>query len=335
LSEPLKPNGKSAGRPSRNGGGSLSRELSGDLPCVQCGYNLKGLTVRGMCPECGVSVRTTLLAVVDPRAREFKRVEFPRLTALGVTLWSWAGVAACVMAWILQAAYFWRPQGLPVTEATRALEWVLVASVAASGVGAIAFIRPHAGLPFRWRAMAFFGVLAYIPFVAAVHEMFVGWGTGMGSAFNSATMEPHVPTQLIGAGAGIAILLFLRPNAQALQSRWLLMRIGAVTRQTMLAMIGVVLLWVCADLMVLIAARMHGGEDEILRMIAKLIILVGGIFLTVGVFSIAMDCWRIRAVVLRPPLALEEVLGRSSATPTTISSPKDAPRPMAEGGTTQ
>lgn len=327
--------GKNAGRPSRNGGGSLSRELSGDLPCVQCGYNLKGLTVKGMCPECGVSVRTTLLAVVDPRAREFQRIECPRLTATGVTLWSWAGVVACAVAWVLQAIYFWKPQGTSIVEATHVLEWVLVACVALSGIGAIAFVRPHAGLPLRWRAMACIGVLSYIPLVAASHEMFVGWGAGMGSAFASGTMEPHVPTQLIAAGAGIAILLCLRPNAQALQSRWLLMRIGAVTRQTMLAMIGVVLMWVCADLMVLIAARLHGGEDEILRMVAKLLILVGGIFLTVGVFSIAMDCWRIRAVVLRPPLALDEVLGRGSASASTIPRQRDVPRPVAESGTTQ
>jgi hypothetical protein len=123
-------------------------------------------------------------------------------------------------------------------------------------------------------------------------------------------MEAHVPTQLIGAGATILMLLGLRPNAQALQSRWLLMRIGAVTRQTMLAMVGVVLLWVLADLLVLIAARLHGGQDDILRLVAKLLILVGGIFLSVGTFSIALDCWRIRGVVLRPPLAMDEIVGK-------------------------
>lgn len=290
--------------------GKLSRELSGDLPCVRCGYNLKGLTVRGMCPECGVSVRTTLLAVVDPRAKEFQRVEFPRATAAGVTLWSWTGFAACVIGGALQAAYVLRPEGRAFVQAMQWAEWTMIVCVAASGVGALALVRPHPGLPLRWRFMAVLGVLGYVPLVWAVHELAMGWGPMMGGAFSSGTMEAHVPTQLIAAAGGVLILMGLRPNAQALQSRWLLMRIGAVTRQTMLAMMGVVLLWILGDLLVLIAARMHGGADEVLRMVAKLLMLVSGIFLTVGMGSISLDCWRIRGVVLRPPLSMDEVLGR-------------------------
>ncbi len=72
----------------------LSRELAGDLPCIQCGYNLRGLTVKGMCPECGTSVRATLLAVVDPMAGEFRPISFPRLTAYGMLVWSHAAVAS-------------------------------------------------------------------------------------------------------------------------------------------------------------------------------------------------------------------------------------------------
>lgn len=31
-----------------------------DLPCVECGYNLRGLTSRGRCPECGADVRDSI-----------------------------------------------------------------------------------------------------------------------------------------------------------------------------------------------------------------------------------------------------------------------------------
>ena len=30
-----------------------------DLPCVECGYNLKGLQIEGNCPECGLPLRST------------------------------------------------------------------------------------------------------------------------------------------------------------------------------------------------------------------------------------------------------------------------------------
>jgi hypothetical protein len=290
--------------------GSLSQELSGDLPCVRCEYNLKGLTVRGMCPECGMSIRTTLLAVVDPMAREFRRIEFPRLVAYGVVLWSWAAVVACLIGWALQAGYLLGPQSVIAGDVLQWLEWTLVGSVTASGVGAIALVRPHGGLPWTWRVLALLGVVCYGPLLWALLDMLGGWGPTRGGVFASETMHARAPFQLIGAASGIGILICLRPNAQALQARWLLMRIGAVTRQTMLAMVAVLLLWILAAGLVLVAGRLKGGEDEVLRMVAKLLILVGGIFLTVGVVSMALDCWRIRAVVLRPPLAMDEVLGR-------------------------
>ena len=33
--------------------------ISADVPCVRCGYSLKGRPNRGRCPECGTSVRSS------------------------------------------------------------------------------------------------------------------------------------------------------------------------------------------------------------------------------------------------------------------------------------
>ena len=44
--------------------------LTIDLPCIQCGYNLRGLDPESTCPECGASIsdslRRGLLALADP-----------------------------------------------------------------------------------------------------------------------------------------------------------------------------------------------------------------------------------------------------------------------------
>lgn len=32
-----------------------------DTPCRRCGYNLRGLSTAGQCPECGIAVRVTML----------------------------------------------------------------------------------------------------------------------------------------------------------------------------------------------------------------------------------------------------------------------------------
>lgn len=50
--------------------GETSFVVTGDSPCLACGYNLKGLSVFGRCPECGASVerslRGNLLQFADP-----------------------------------------------------------------------------------------------------------------------------------------------------------------------------------------------------------------------------------------------------------------------------
>ena len=38
-----------------------SRDLtSEDVPCLNCGYNLRGLEEDGQCPECGVPIERSL-----------------------------------------------------------------------------------------------------------------------------------------------------------------------------------------------------------------------------------------------------------------------------------
>ena len=43
-------------------------ELSRDIPCAECGYNLRGLAPQGRCPECGQDVCVSLAERVAPDA---------------------------------------------------------------------------------------------------------------------------------------------------------------------------------------------------------------------------------------------------------------------------
>src|SRR5262245_48877512 len=78
---------------------AIARELTGDLPCVRCRYNLRGLSVRAPCPECGTPVRATLLAVVDPFAGELQPVSRPRLIVAGLIAWSLGGFGSALCVW--------------------------------------------------------------------------------------------------------------------------------------------------------------------------------------------------------------------------------------------
>ena len=36
--------------------------IDGDVPCMECGYNLRTLSVKGLCPECGLEVMDSIVA---------------------------------------------------------------------------------------------------------------------------------------------------------------------------------------------------------------------------------------------------------------------------------
>lgn len=296
---------------------AVGAELGGDLPCVRCGYNLKGLTVKGMCPECGTSVRTTLLAVVDPMASELRAITFPRATANGMVLWAFAGFFACIFLWILQIV---TTAGAPATSqfiGEAAIIWLkrgLIACVIISGVGAIAFVRPHEGIPWRQRAMALMAVGAYIPLFITVRYLYTRVNARLGVQLGRDDEIARTMIRLAQSGSILIILMGLRPAARQLQGRWLLMRIGAVARQTMLAMAAVVVVWTIGDGLVLLSWTLHGGSNELVWMIGRFFILGGSLLFTVGMLSIAMDVWRVHAVVAQRPFDLGQLLAHPRGT---------------------
>ena len=101
-----------------------------DLPCVACGYNLRGLSLDGRCPECGMAVerstRGNLLRFCEPRWVE---------TLASGTNWILASLAASIGVSALSAALVfignipvpWRLIVLPIWLAKLVGFWKLTA----------------------------------------------------------------------------------------------------------------------------------------------------------------------------------------------------------------
>ncbi|MEM1424869.1 MAG: hypothetical protein AAGH64_12820, partial [Planctomycetota bacterium] len=115
--------------------------LTGELPCVTCGYELRGLSVRDACPECGTGVRATILAVVDPLADELAPMRAPSLT--GVLIVSWA-LSSSIGVWLIVAVRLLdgvRALGLRAPELWWAWNAAFVLLIV-SGVSALGFLAP-------------------------------------------------------------------------------------------------------------------------------------------------------------------------------------------------
>jgi hypothetical protein len=287
--------------------------LSGDLPCLRCKYNLRGLSVLGACPECGTPVRATLLSVVDPLASELRPVRWRRTVAWGLVLWRGGALAT--------AAFLWSARALDALEVLLeqrlSAMWAVHAAVVAmilSGIGALVLIRPHAGLPVRNSVWGAIGVLAYTPMVwSECHLISSGYASG-GQYLRTLEIAPwHATLRLVFECSLVVALLGLRPNARMLAARSLLMREGRVDRQTMLAMVAAVGVGIAADLLRLNMRSFPFSWAPVVSLVGTLLIAVSSLLLTVGLVGVFVDAWRIRDVILDPPPTLLELIARNGA----------------------
>ena len=72
---------------------SAANTLSADMMCLSCGYNLRGLTHKGNCPECGLEIERTIIARQGMTKRELAALAF-RITALWIFLGSITGLVS-------------------------------------------------------------------------------------------------------------------------------------------------------------------------------------------------------------------------------------------------
>lgn len=281
----------------------LAKELTGDLRCARCQYNLRGLSIRARCPECGMSIRGTILAKVDPHATELQPIYFPRLTAFGLLVWPLAGIVAALCLWCVRASELGgRPA--PAWVADGAVLFTLL-----SGLGAIALIKPHAQIAADGIARAAVGVLLYLPLALAFHIVINRMDTIAPTPFAAIGQlsTERSAVRLVCDLLMMIIIACLRPNARLFVHRSMLLRSGRVDRQTMLAMVGALAVIAVGDLAHLFGAQAVGGIEQIAQVLGTVLIAVGSMFLTIGMFGVLVDIFRILPAVLSAPVSLESV----------------------------
>lgn len=306
----------------------IARQLAGDLPCVRCRYNLRGLSVRGPCPECGLPVRATLLMVVDPRARELEPIPSPRLTAAGLLMWSGFALVAALLTWILR---FSGSAAASTGGPSRAAEWAPPAATACillSGIGALALVSPHGGIARRSVLWAAAGVAAYLPLAASYWYLHGVLDPASRPAyFHGAGPEPERSVlRLAIAALLILIILGLRLNARLLAARSFLLRTGRADRQTMAALAAAVGVGAIGDALYLLSGVTQGSVSDLAQLASIFLIALGSLLQTLGLAGIFFDCWRLAPVILEPPPTLRDLLARK---PRARRSPPASPAPLS------
>lgn len=295
---------------------AIGLSLSGPMPCITCGYDLQGLSVVGMCPECGSAVRATILAKIDPQAEELSPLVTPRLTAYGLAAGVIAGVAATLLMWlprIVEALERFTPLEAPAVLHGSLPGWLILAALVFAGLCALTLVRPVR----TTTAMQSLVTLASIPFFLAM-----GWSVyRIHFVIDAARPSPYflaeVSSQRVGmrfvfTASVILALLCVRPAARRLARRSMAMRAGRLNRQTVLAMCGALMLASLGDVLRLCTLSTPAGLDDALEIAGTLLIVVGSGLFTLGALLSAIDAVRVARVLLRPAPSLRSVVQSSS-----------------------
>lgn len=288
---------------------ALDRELKGSLPCVVCGYELQGLSIRGTCPECGTAVRATILFHVDPKADEFKPIAYPSLTAWSLVAWSLGALVATLAAWWpriadLLARLTTHHPGVGPAPA------IMILGIIVSGFASLGIARTFRGTPFLSMASALLGSLAYIPLAWAM------WGIhavldaqrGLAPYFTGSVELSRLRLRMIVAACILIIILGLRPNARDLVRRSRAMRTGRIDRQTLLLLAAAMGVATIGDTLRYFGALQPGTGIDMYEVSGTLLVILGSGLFTLGVVEAVRDCWRLRRVILLPSPSLRQVL---------------------------
>lgn len=278
---------------------ALAEHLTGSLACLRCRYNLHGLSILSVCPECATPIRASILAVVDPEADAFTPLRRPRLTAAGVIAAAFAPLLIALSAWALRASEAADSLGYPLLSSARAslLSMLSVGGFLLGALGVLAFGETSAGAPARLTLRA---RLASACLLAAGGLLLIRPGTDH-YLVPDAIVIRGIIVHTLYTSLLLASTLLLSAGVRALASRSILIRSGRVEAQdlfTLSASLGVVL---AGDLLHLSASLWSGQTRAAIVVVGTAFIAGGSMLLTVGLVSLCADAVRLWRVILDPP----------------------------------
>lgn len=286
----------------------IARQLTGELYCLSCGYNLRGLSIRSACPECGVPVRATILGIVDPHADELAPLSFPRITAIGLCLWSFGATLAVFMVWLLRGIEVLRDLGVS-SWVPGVFAWLGLVALVCSMLGAITMIRPHGRVTRSESLRCAIGVSLYAPLLFVYDAVYLGHDIVSPSPLLSpggdAIGRSVLRVSMFVVVAGI--IWGLRPAAIGLAVRSVIVRTGRVDRQslfTVLASLGIATL---GDLLAIASGFTQVSVADVISIISVVIISLGSVLFTVGMVNICIDAMRLYPVLVRPGVGLADI----------------------------
>lgn len=307
--------------------GSSERVVRRDLPCVGCGYNLKGISPGGVCPECGLGVQRTLLYVVDPAASEIAPLRNGRWLGLILVLVPALLMGSAIIQWAPHVEFaIENYNGIVNPQIGGNLNmWKGVAGFLAIVSGLLTFgLQNPTGRRVRrtylsglWMArlgLFFWGVTVVI---LAVYD--ATHGTWRASLYDREQIDVFRSVLRISSHLSLGlVVLGFPPVLRFVALRSLYHRVVQVSRQGFLAMGVALVIVIGGDLLWIITWWVETGATQSgeaapllvdrLGLFSSMLVLVGSGMLTLALFNSTMDALRLAMNINRPRYRMDEVV---------------------------
>jgi hypothetical protein len=305
----------------------VSQALTGDVPCVRCRYQLRGLSIVGNCPECGTPIKTTILFTVDPHAPQLRPMPKPGLVGIALAMTTGGGLLAgifLVLPWLVALAqYLFQLVAAPPSSGLllavhRNSMWLAAIAIGVSAAGTLLLYRPVRPTPDRCRLGVLASMIGYVLIVVsllrghAIHALL-----GFPSAFTppalaNVDMDVERLAMRMAFDLGMAIaFISIRPVARLIVFRSLALRTGRVARQTLYPMAAAAGAAFVGDSMQLLAAWLRTPltvGPTVLGISGEIIVWCASAFVLIGLFRSVVDALRIRSSLVTPSPSLNDLL---------------------------
>lgn len=286
--------------------------LGGALSCVGCRYTLSGMSIRGVCPECGLPVQVSILAAVDPHAERLSPLLRPRVVATCLWLWMLGGVVATVL--VLWLRVFDLARRTPWLAPPHRAAEIVVVSMSICGVAMLGLARPiH-----RTRAIhvvtSVLGAVLMLGAACATWHVLVVVDRHNPPPYVSFSQAVRTRSAArLGVGACVAAsLVGVRRNLRLLAARSLLFRQGRADRQTIYALAAVVLLAMVGDAMQLVSFTLSQRSGESVWSIGRYVIAFSSVVFVAGIGAVMLDVVLVSRAILSPPKGLAVYFERTT-----------------------
>ncbi|MEM1167350.1 MAG: hypothetical protein AAGI30_13795 [Planctomycetota bacterium] len=274
----------------------LALLLTASLPCIECGYELKGLSVTGECPECGTAVRVTLAHAVGERP--ITQSDTPTGVAAdgavlvaGGTLLSVLGLG-CSIAFSSLAPFV----GLPGRDPFFALAMIsgLIVLLSA-GLTVLSLFTGYVSIKRKTVPRVSAALLAQTAlglFVLSAPTLIGTWRWGIVLLFS-------------GGIALSAIAVFTTETVLAMDDL-LTEKRRLPRRQSALPLLGAIFVFMLG-FGLLNGAAVAGTMTELVSWIGRLVVTLGFVLTTLGFFTLTRDAYIIRQALRNLPRTLDEL----------------------------